>query len=153
MPLVLHRNQLIALCDNQPIDVNTLLTENTTSASVAPSGPSQSTLVLSPAQIAHLIHQHKFDMPHLMAIEKRFQKQDEATNPFHFTSSQLAYLMSNERIDQPRVVTGLTASQLLGLFALQQPVSFSISYSQVEQLALQQRETRIDRKQAYVNLS
>ena len=85
-------------------------------------------------------------MQHLMAIEERIQKQDEATNSFHFTSSQLAYLVSNQRIDQPRVVTGLTASQLLGLVALQQAASFALSYSQVEQLALQQSKTQIDRK-------
>ena len=132
IPLVLDLNQLMALSDQHQTDVNALLANGITA------NPSQSTLLLSPGQIAHLIRQHQFDLQDLRAMEERLQQSDLRTNPFQFTPSQLAYLISNQRVDRSRAVTGLTASQLLGLFALHQQASFSLCYSQVEQLALQQ---------------
>lgn len=123
--LALHLDQFIEICHRQKIDTNNLTIT------------SQPTLTdkfsLTPSQIADLIQQNNFDVKKLKIIEKQLK-----TQRFYLNPSQLAYLFVHRRPTYSKTIEGLSASQLVALYMLQQPKRFSLTYEQIKQIALQQ---------------
>ncbi|CAF0769866.1 unnamed protein product [Adineta steineri] len=145
LPLILHLNQLIELCNQQHINIDKLLNNQTDlQNSLSPVNPNFE-FTFSPSQIAYIINQHNFDIKKLLAVQQNLKKQDSQTQQFHLNISQLAYLFLNRHIIHSHEIVGLSASQLIALYMLpQSPIQddqtsfFSLTYQQIKQLALMQ---------------
>ncbi|CAF3800448.1 unnamed protein product, partial [Adineta steineri] len=145
LPLILHLNQLIELCNQQHINIDKLLNNQTDLQNSLSPVNSNFEFTFSPSQIAYIINQHNFDMKKVLAIQQNLKKQDSQTQQFHLNISQLAYLFVNRHIIHSHEIVGLSASQLIALYMLQQSSIqddqtsfFSLTYQQIKQLALMQ---------------
>ncbi|CAF1576332.1 unnamed protein product, partial [Adineta steineri] len=145
LPLILHLNQLIELCNQQHIDIDKLLNNQTDLQNSLSPVNSNFEFTFSASQIAYIINQHSFDMKKVLAIQQNLKKEDSQTQQFHLNISQLAYLFVNRHIMHSHEIVGLSASQLIALYMLQQSSIqddqtsfFSLTYQQIKQLALMQ---------------
>jgi hypothetical protein len=143
LPLSLHLDQLIELCNQQKIDMNKFLDNETALQNSSLFDNSKFKFTLSPSQIAYLINQNKFDVKKLITIEQNLKTHRLKPQPFRLNSLQFAYLLTNHRIVHSHDIVGLSAAQLIGLYVLQQQSIkdeqtslFSLTYQQIKQLAL-----------------
>jgi len=143
LPLILHLDQLIELCNQQKIDIDKFLDNEITLQNSSLFGSSKLKFTLLPSQIAYLINQNKFDIRKLITIEQNLKAQGIQAQQFRLNSSQLAYLFTNHRIVHSHDIPGLSVAQLIGLYVLQQQSIkdkqtslFSLTYQQIKQLAL-----------------
>lgn len=143
VPLALQFDQFIELSHQLKIDLEKLLSNRT----ALPKSPFIDGIkfTLMPAQIAYMMNQTNFGIDTLKAIEHNLKHGDKEHQRFRLNSSQLAYLIANRRTIRVQNITGLSPSQLLGLYALQQQsvnnertLSFSLTYEQIKQIALLQ---------------
>lgn len=135
IPLVLHLDQLIELCQQQKIDIDKFFEKEINLQNSLSSDDTKFNFSLSSSQIAYLIHQNQFDMKKLLFMEQNLKRQNKQ---FRLNSSQFAYLYANYRITHSHDSVGLSAAQLIGLYMLQQKSLFSLTYQQIEYLALLQ---------------
>ena len=143
IPLVLHLDQLIELCYQQSINMDKFLDNEANLRNSLLLDESEIKFALSSLQIKHLIDQNKFDMKKLITIEQNLNRQNMQAQSFRLNSSQLVYFFVNRRIANSRQVVGLSVSQLIGLYMLQQQPAknhqsslFSLDYQQIKQLAV-----------------
>lgn len=134
LSLVLHLHQFIELCGQQGISMERLVHKISAAQNPSLFDRSKFKLNLSHLQIASLINKNQFNIKKLSVMQQHMQAQ-----AFRLNTSQLAYLFHNRRIIQNHTIGGLSASQLIALYVLYQS-SFSLTYQQIEQLALIQSE-------------
>ncbi|CAF2672103.1 unnamed protein product [Rotaria sp. Silwood2] len=141
--LVLQLDQLIELCNQQMIDIYSLLDNETSSQDSSLLDRSKIKFTLSPSQIAHLIKQNNFDIQKLIDIEQNLKKHGIQDQQFRLNSSQLAYFFAHRRLVNNQRIVGFTVAQLIGIYMLQQnsnendqSLLFSFDYQQIKQLAL-----------------
>jgi hypothetical protein len=149
LPLVLHLDQLIQLCNQQKIDIDKVLENETALQNSSLFNSSKLKFTLLPSQIAYIINQNKFDMKKLITIEQNLKAHGIQAQQFRLNSLQLAYLFANHRIVHSHDLVGLSAAQLISLYTLQQQLIkseetslFSLTYQQIKQLALFQSKLR-----------
>jgi hypothetical protein len=109
LQLVLNRDQLIELCNQQKINIDKLLDNEIALQNSSPDISSKIKFTLSPIQIGRLINQNNLDIRKLKVIEQNLKKQSIKTQQFRLTSSQIAYLYANHRTVHRYEVTGLPA--------------------------------------------
>ncbi|CAF3131952.1 unnamed protein product [Rotaria sp. Silwood2] len=150
--LVLQLDQLIELCNQQMIDIYSLLDNETSSQDSSLLDRSKIKFTLSPSQIAHLIKQNNFDIQKLIDIEQNLKKQGIQDQQFRLNSSQLAYFFAHRRLVNNQRIVGFTIAQLIGIYMLQQnsnendqSLLFSFDYQQIKQLALIQIVNKLSR--------
>ncbi|CAF0929272.1 unnamed protein product, partial [Didymodactylos carnosus] len=153
--LTIQIDQLIALCAVHQIELNTLLK---TYDDERESSDIDINFHFLPEQLAWLMMQNHFDLSELDLIEKNLTSQLLPPVLFRLNKSQFEYLFANQRIghdEQERSQTnGLTPSQLIALYTLQQPSAteidtnifkkskhFLLTYDQIENLAIIQGMT------------
>ena len=143
VPLALRLDQLLELSHQLKIDLEKLLSNRAT----LQKSPFVDSIkfTLTPAQIAYMMNQANFDIDTLKTVEHNLKHGGEEHQRFHLNSSQLAYLLANRRTIGMQNITGLSASQLLGLYVLQRQsvtderkYSFLLTYEQIKQIALLQ---------------
>jgi hypothetical protein len=143
LPLGLHLDQFIELCDQQKIGIDEFLENKTALQKSLLLNNSEFKFTLLSSQIACLINQNQFDIKKLITIEQNLKTQGRKAQQFRLNSSQLAYLFANQRIDHSHDIAGLSAAQLIGLYLFQQQSNtdkqislFSLTYQQIKHLAL-----------------
>ncbi|CAF4805570.1 unnamed protein product [Rotaria sp. Silwood1] len=146
--LVLQLDQLIQLCNQQMIDIDRILNNETVSQNSSLLDSSKIKFTLTSSQIAHLINQNNFNIRKLLDIEQNLKQQSIQAQQFRLNSSQLAYFFAHHRIVNNQRIVGLSVAQLIGIYTLQQrsnendqSLLFSLDYQQIRQLALIQNMT------------
>ncbi|CAF5130193.1 unnamed protein product, partial [Rotaria sp. Silwood1] len=146
--LVLQLDQLIQLCNQQMIDIDRILNNETVLQNSSLLDSSKIKFTLTSSQIAHLINQNNFNIRKLLDIEQNLKQQSIQAQQFRLNSSQLAYFFAHHRIVNNQRIVGLSVAQLIGIYTLQQrsnendqSLLFSLDYQQIRQLALIQNMT------------
>ncbi|CAF1222036.1 unnamed protein product [Adineta ricciae] len=138
LPLVLHLHQLIELCSLKKIKLDPNYEPSLpTSSSVSLNDPKLKFCLLS-VQLTHLINKNNWNMEQLSTIQRNMMKEQQVeSRQFRLNAPQLAYLFHNRRVSQNLTTDGLSASQFLVLYLLNQS-SLTLTYQQIEQLARMQ---------------
>ena len=138
LPLVLHLHQLIELCSLQKIKLDPNYEPSVTTSSPVSLNDPKLKFCLSSAQLTHLINKNQLNMKQLSIIERNMKKEQQVqSQQFCLNAPQLAYLFHNRRVSQTRTSAGLSASQFLALYLLNQS-SLTLTHQQIEQLARMQ---------------
>lgn len=142
--LILYLVQLIELLHRLRFDLDQLPEHETIAEKSLSVDIAKIKFALSPVQILHLINQHKFDIQKLISVEENLKSQDLHTRQFRLNSSQIAYLIAHHRTSNNDMIpNGLSASQLIGIYALRQKMTqddqsklLSFGYQQIQRLAM-----------------
>ncbi|CAF0888177.1 unnamed protein product [Adineta ricciae] len=138
LPLVLNLHQLIELCSLQKIELDLKHKPFLPTLSPVSLNDPKLKFCLSPVQLTHLINKNHLNMEQLSIIERNMKKEQQTqSRQFRLNEPQLAYLFHNRRVSQNRTTDGLSASQFIALYLLNQS-SLTLMHQQIEQLARMQ---------------